>query len=748
MSRGLDASTLATLNSRFELNAVCYVLVPWPEPPVGTIAYITESVASFPIYTSHALLKSISPISEHLDARGRGSLIDVHLTIEDPDETFKGYISSYGLEGRAVTVGFYLDGESDGFDIFVGYARGPITYNEGERTIEFDVIQDINDIEVGFAPTEANLSAIGITNIDLETQGKPWPFCFGAPLLVPAVHITKTLEGVTASDVTIEADDGAACSTFVRVAYLENGDSPFGEVTVSGINFLELDGRVIQVTYNAGSSTNSYMHFDIGASFDTGINTGKYGTVVTLAVLDRVEGDPDVDNPKVLWLANDGYRLENQTVTIGGSYQMCNFCEKQEGRKCYFSDPWFYHVSGETYTPDSGDTIIDVRTFPMDTNFSTYTRVMHNIKVELPTGTRVRYWYSVAGVVAGYGLPGETFIVNRYHTIGAVNTSVRSVKAWRVDPVTKIRQLKEVPYQAVGTTYYTIGTVTCASVASTAIGLTLPLSEYNEGWEDEIFVTVQSALQGGIISDPTGAWGNVAYILEWLIATWAGYTADSTTFTAAKAHAGITDYPASFALLDKRNLVDLIYDIAWQARCHLHFDGVNFYLIYLADTPSAVADVSVSTASWIARSFQETQPTVLDFITATNAQWRPTMADEAIQSKIWANAPVASYGWKEEDWDFYIYNQFPQVAASAAFWLWRYGNPWRRFKVNGTLPLIKYSVMDACTVVPGSYLPAAATKGVVLETSWDVENSSVELLVELPIKAHETAVDSDYWSIP
>ena len=82
-----------------------------------------------------------------------------------------------------------------------------------------------------------------------------------------------------------------------------------------------------------------------------------------------------------------------------------------------------------------------------------------------------------------------------------------------------------------------------------------PLSTItDQGWSDDLYVTFQSSVGPDIVE-----------IIKYLIAdysTWTGTPRPSITF-----RKNSKTFPANFPLLDRKNTLEVLQEIAFQARC-------------------------------------------------------------------------------------------------------------------------------------------------------------------------------------
>ena len=131
----------------------------------------------------------------------------------------------------------------------------------------------------------------------------------------------------------------------------------------------------------------------------------------------------------------------------------------------------------------------------------------------------------------------------------------------------------------VPTDYYTVSNVTYGSIQAVMITMERELSTYryddgtNQGWGNEIYVTFQSSVGP-----------NTVDIMAYLIDTYTDLTWDNDSFNYCWQK--LQKFPSNFALLEVKNVIDVLRDIAFQCRCALWISDNVFYMKYLPEEPT------------------------------------------------------------------------------------------------------------------------------------------------------------------
>ncbi|KKK80391.1 hypothetical protein LCGC14_2823960, partial [marine sediment metagenome] len=120
---------------------------------------------------------------------------EISVTLDDTDGKIKAVMDENDVHMRDVWVYQWFEGLdiADRFLLFKGKVNSPIIWNEGERTVSFTILAQIEDNEVGFSPEEGEIS-----NLPRSLVGKPWPMVFGTVTHSKALHLTNRLRGTTA----------------------------------------------------------------------------------------------------------------------------------------------------------------------------------------------------------------------------------------------------------------------------------------------------------------------------------------------------------------------------------------------------------------------------------------------------------------------------------------------------------------------------------------------------------------------
>ena len=309
----------------------------------------------------------------------------------------------------------------------------------------------------------------------------------------------------------------------------------------------------------------------------------------------------------------------------------------------------------------------------------------------------------------------EVYIAN------ILKSEIKSVSAYRVDE-NGVRSLTSLP-----TEYYTTQTETLNTTSSTpfelaTVRLLAPLSSFNEQWEDQIYVSLTSD------KGP-----NVSKIIEHLVLTYTDKQVDAASFAAVEV--SVKNYPANFALLDRKNVFQQINEIAFQARCIAYVKGDKYYLKYLSIKPDS--DTTIGTNLVEQGSMTIGYSDLTDIATRITALWKPDYLPDTKENRITLRHNIEKYGLHETEINFYIYNIEELVIKSATYWLIQDCNSWKYVEIVIPVSQLNIEMFDAVTLTLPGLVTSNTVLGIVEEYSYDSDNNNVSLTVRLPVRSGE-----------
>lgn len=673
---------------------------------------------------------TITGLDDVVNVTGGSKSSQATVTLDDTDGTLKTIIDANDIHKRPCWIYQQFSGLSsaDKFLLFRGEISSPIVWDEGARQLSFDIISTVESVEIGFSIEEGQFPLLPPNLV-----GKAWPLAFGSVVNVPAVQITSPREGILANgfgihDWSIRRKLQLANAICCPNNSLNNYQVKFGSASI-----------LAQPTINPNTQLSTVPVTATNVGSVNGTSSGT-GTGVSLNL--RYGADPNCIKNKCDTIATLQYNLDQQmkfefpsfrvfnghqfaqnktiTLSIGGAYVVGSFSGETFTVQKYIHkdavDKDLYHANNYTDPPTAaeldfiindqvpnaaftrgevlqdfgtdnpGDAIAAFHAFRDAGPSSIIGACLNNQGMYFaatdceslsldslnayPSGS---FQWCNAGEKVTYAFDEEVVYV-----ANILPSTVRCVSAYRtLDNGERLLLVVPPEYYTIRTTDYFV-----YNVVEIVFGRLLSLLAL--GWEDQIYVTLDSSVGP-----------NTVDIIEWLINTYQGsaaeglgvhthYNIDDISFDTVRAQ--IDNYPSSFAYLDRRDIATALNEISMQARCALWLQDDTYYIKYLAANPTTVDTITEDHINQ--NSLQLTSTTTEELVTKMMVTWND---DYAIPSKlIILRNNVNKYGTVEQKFDFYIYNMYSLVQKSAIFWLIRKSNTWRRLTFK--TPLVKMAL--------------------------------------------------------
>lgn len=671
--RTLTVNTTAKTVQRLASEPVLILQIDWSTG----VQYYGDKTFTLSGNNIQGKLLDFAPIQATGKQDTGGEVSSASVTIDDTDGTLKTIVNTLIIPGTVVTVWHHYEGNAwtDKTIMFKGKLNGTIDWSEGERQLSFDIESYIDDVEVGFAPEEGEISGQ-----NPDTYGVMWPIVFGSVKRLKAVPVFMHALGSNADGIY--------------------GGWPYLDCQPFKVSNSEKfpQNTPIDIVVNA---TRFHGYFNGDLFYRDNSNMPWY-TNVPLAARDS--GDPDASNKRVCWVAA-GYNLAKKQCWLGAGKQF-NYCSRQEGQKCYFNFDW-------DHLPDETETFIEIR------------GCVANYWYSDPTW--LNYWYIKpnCNVYLYSEIVSDIYIVNQYPS-----TQVVEVYAWRNYDGSKI-------FVPVPSSYFTVHlNYSVAGKNVTAIEFPKPLNQYDgEDWESDIYVSLRSTLSS-----------NTSSAIQWLIQTYTGYSIDATSFNNALVQ--LAPYPANFALLNKQNIISLIEDIAWQARCAIFIHNGTISIKYLSrEIP---ADYTLTTTDVLLKTLKLMFTPIEDIYTKLIGTWKLDYTDDALsEKKITYTNNIAQFGTRILEKNIFIYNIEELAKMTVYFWGYRYSNSWRIANYNTLLRTLAVELFD-CLNHSLNILSTNFIRGLTEDVSHDSLNNEISIQVQLASKAGQHIAgqpveDPYYW---
>jgi hypothetical protein len=736
---------LAKLAARCGNEPIAIIEVDWVDG--ATAIYADRTVGDIP-----GRIVEVGDLDNVVNVSDNSGSQQLSVTLDDTDGSIKAIMDAHDVHKRTAWVYQYFNGLDldDAFLLFSGKISSPITWSERDRTVKFTILSQLEDKEIGFSAEEGQFPYL-----PADMVGKAWPMIFGTVMNCPTLQVNKAVTGTTLTsagilsgmDLWAKLPDGADDSQFtlsvlqmmIQVSHLKKVLDCWAPPFHTPVDQKKADDLKKQI-----DSLNKQI---LEA-------TQKRDKQRACALARRQQ---QIDEANAKGLGDNPIRIlggedfpQNQTITIdinGGLFTG------------HFEGDLFYVAS---------------RTHP--TNEAT-AQTVYNQKTQEPAvclePTQVSYYRYEDEVPngCGDGFPKGNKIVDQGVTITNSNATVSqmdtepvaqqfwadpgaSVKISSDEPIFYIasivpgtvlavkaykqltgeRRLVDVP-----TDLYTVTTRTYGTITAVQIVVSKPLSSItDQGWSDDLYVIFQSSVGPDTVE-----------ILKYLIENYTDLDWDAGSFNHVQQK--LQPFPANFPILERKNAIQVLQEIAFQARCALWISNGVFYLKYLPETPTPADTITVSDID--AEGGIEVELTATEeIVTKMKVKWRQSWADLSDQAKDKAEKTiilrhnVAKYGTQEQEYDFYLYNQ-PDIAYKCAtFWLIRKSNTWKRIKFKTFLNKLNLETFDAVTLnFANHYVANGPVLAVVEKANYNSAENCVDFECLVPVLAGTMERYKFYW---
>ncbi len=733
--RDISAAGLATLSRRHGNEPITIIEVDWVDG--STSAYADRTVGSIP-----GRIVELGDLDNVVNVSNNSGSQQLAVTLDDTDGTIKTIIDAHDVHKRTCRVYQYFTGLdlADRFLLFSGKVSSPITWSERDRTVKFTILSQREDKEIGFSAEEGQFPYL-----PADMVGKAWPMIFGKVVNCPTLQINNAVTGTTLTGVGIlsgmdlwaSMPDGADDSQFTMSLMLmviernhlkEVKDcwAPSFHPPVDAQKAAELQERI--------DSLNEQINYAVARR--------DKQRACALARRQQQIGEANAkglgENPIRILGGEDFPQGRTLTININGGLFTGHF----EGE--------LFHVQSRQHPADdatAADAYNQKTQEPAVCLEPTQTRY-YRYEDEIPPGCGARpswvnkivHWGTVSTTSQATTHQMDTEPVAQHFWVdpGAsvkiasdepityiasiVPGTVLAVKAYK--QLTGERRLVDVP-----TDLYRVETTTYGSVTAVQIVVNKPLSSItDQGWSDDLYVTFQSSVGPDIVE-----------IIKYLIANYTDLTWDEASFNHVQEK--LQPFPANFPLLERKNAIQILQEIAFQARCAIWLSNGVFYLKYLPEEPMPAGTITVSDID-AERGIEVELTGTEDIVTKMKVRWRLSWADISEQPKDKAEKTiilrhnVAKYVTQEQEYDFYIYNQPDIVYKCATFWLIRKSNTWKRIKFKTFLNKLNLETFDAVTLdFDQPYVANGPVLAVVEKANYNSADNCVDFECLVPVLA-------------
>jgi hypothetical protein len=743
--RNLSAQALSKIATKLGTEPVTIVEIDWVEDD-APILYADRKVETIP-----GKIYEVGDLDNVVNVSGNDNSQELSITLDDTDGTIKAILDNTDIHKRSARVYQWFEGLDlgDRFLLFAGKVSSPITWSERERTVSFTIVSQLEDREIGFTAEEGDFNWI-----PAELIGAPWPMIFGTALDVPALQFNKAVTGTTLcpiGDVVGEQFHNAvplggndpswginlgmrgmqksmlwcARQAFINAAIRNHLSNPEkaaeyetrAEEALQSINDIEAQiGDAVAQKQAQEACARSQRASTIDATKDTGCNPV------------RILGGEDFPQNQAIKLLISG-------SVVSGYFEDDNFYYSSvvnQAKEDKASDKYQKSISQQCEQPAPNqpyDFSMDVpcgegNTFPDACRCRFYGFFIpteaHKSRPNI-NSVAEHIWIDSGSRVSMYSDENITYVVS------IVPGTVLAVKAYKTFEG-GIERLVDVPNDL-----WRAETKDYGPIIAEQVVLTRPLSSFEgQGWGDRIYVTFRSDVGPHTID-----------ILEYIIDNYTDLTYDTASFTAIRD--SLEPFPMNFPILERKNTIEVLQEIAFQARCALWLSNGKFYIKYLPEDPTS--DATITTSDLDADTGVSLEMTSTeDLVTKMIIEWRLSWAPDD-PNKIILRHNVGKYGTQQETFFFYCFNQADIVLKAATFWLIRMSNTWKKLRFKTFLQMLNLETFDTVTLDFGSqgYVSNGSVKAVVEEATYNSNDRSIDFICQIPIKSGEMVEYQFFW---
>ena len=653
-------------------------------------------------------IESLSPLTQRLDAYNQASKSGISVVLtENSDNTKLLSIANTALAGKKCILTQTYEGTPAGLtgEILAGEIEAPIIWNEQNKTLSFTFSTPIDDSQIGYAVTGDALA-----NSTEDLDGKGWPICFGRVLRVPAIRVTGLLKGTTQEPIDCQNLEGSGVGVDVEVT---NGDKFEQSVSLD----LMIGHDAFTGTFNGNTLT---VETSIVARYDA------------VSIDERDTDDIGNVNKQYLWITDADYaagvRLAGLWCYIEiDSAQYLNYCVHQKGTRCHFKYAW-----GELLDDTSGVTIEASKYGLTDWGWCQIgdefgyllgTAAIHaQMDAQIPSGSSVflendvEDVYYIYNAGAGDSVPVEVMgyrDINNKKKLVAIPSSYYTIEN-DYDPIDMFDTGEGGDYPD-----------NCS-----VIKLDIDLEFFEqEGWDiDTLYISAQCDTQKYIER------------MQNLIGTYTDFSVDSTSFDAA--NTTLTTFPADFAIFNKRNVMDLCKDMAFQIGCGLFITDDTVYIKQLFNKTVDVSGLTLDDDNIDLDSIQIYQSNYLDIITSLTSEYYIRYNEKIKKYVIEEN--TINFGIIDLNEKFFAHTNLSNIKQVTKFWVERMSRPWRKIKFITYLDNVELEVFDWFTLnITDDLLGTGSTECMVSEINHDTLTGKITIEAWLPIM-EGTTIESEY----
>jgi hypothetical protein len=711
--RNVNTNALTEIQRQYGLESILIVRVWWSDLYYDYSDKVNLGADAF------GRILEISGIDNVLGIDKSSTSASVSVTLDDSDGQLKQIIDNVDIHKVKVQVLQWFAGrpKSDAFVIFTGQINSPIEWSEGNRTLRFDVVNMVENLELGFSLEEGIIQGIPAT-----AYGRPFPLVFGTAYRVPSLRLSESPSGILAQGFALVNDDEYNAELAEYDKKIQAAFNIAAQLYQEATGASLLAAQYNDGDFDANSPPDDYGTYQsyLQAANQLYAQSEQYSVERENLLLERIALAQDYEQKKA-------YALKQvQIASANFPRGVPVVVEIDNTRLNVRFDGVVMNIIGEVQITNSR---------PKQVFHALYNqRDVSNVFVSEKTTEKFK-WFDAGSRIRVISVPMYYVACFGYTpTITAVYARVKGVRT--VVP-SQYYTVSRVPFtNSLGNVAY--GTVVTMTQPPTTIldANGEPLYESDDIWCD-------------IIGEVPGQF---IHIMFWILATFTNLQADPDSFNDAFVHTQNT--PMNFVVTERKNVMDFIRDLCHLARCAVWVDDTTVRLRYL---PAAVTQVETITPDDVVEdSLVITCDPTENLTTKLISNWKMS-GDQEQPNKFIARMNIQKYGLHEQTMDCFAYNTHEIVERVTIFWLIRLATTWKKLKLKTFISKLKLESHDPVLLSGWNGLFCNTdVVGIVESAVYDSSSNTIDMVIWLPVRWGEmniydfayTADTTDLWGDP
>lgn len=644
---------------------------------------------------------------------------EITIVLDDSDGVLKDLFDTTDLHNKPIELYQWFEGTlwSDKISVFQGVVNTPVAWNESDRTLTVTMMSRIEDVEVGFSFESA---AINWHRSDPEElYGRTVPECFGTITYQPAIALDRGFIGADAA-----STQSAIILADFTIPYLLRAMKRMAAYANALANFWH--GQVSYSQWQCyalcegDSVPGEYQSRLMGGHF------GRYSWSTRIMPSVKIEGAAlkwaaaldvyykavaEIKQIEKIYEQQLAAEAASRTVKIFGGEGIPDGPVYVDGIDINGTNSGgtlrhnWVHPAREEYA--EGSKSLPRYRFPVDNvigkeddGYTSNGIIEQMFACECTTKQDDNSDGGITGETAGYaeisaGSEVAPAVVQRIrHAVSVTPGTVLNVRA-HTDRGGKSQYPVPVPSSNWRQFTLNLGNTRIYSVQQHDTWKKIQVggnagstkrhgsSQSGTRFEDEIWVSYRSTIGP-----------NPVDIMSYLIKKYTKFGIDRESF--ARVRLNLQQYRMDFCTPERKNIIQALKEIAFQARCAIYLKDGKFFLHYMPDAPRHAFEFNENTVleNSVAVEYMNTE----DVVTKWTGKYYPARSSNRDHWQYILRYNIDKYGTHEETTDFYTYASLSSLKKAMAYWMMRKCYVWKILKCKGSLDLLGAEVYDGALI--------------------------------------------------